>query len=156
MSSRNPVWINGKYRISKRLGGGSFGDIYLGVTAANEKVAIKFEKHGARCPQLRHEYKVYREMLGCLGFGRVFFFGTHENYNVMVMELLGPSLEVSRKRQRRRQEARNLMRRCQHLAKTKNARELAVCGRQLGPCSVQSGRVPETREHAPLESSGRP
>jgi len=86
--------IASKYRVQKRLGGGSFGDIYLGeYIPSSEKVAIKFEKHSARCPQLRHEYKVYRELQHCPGFGRVHYFGTHENYNVMVMELLGYSLE---------------------------------------------------------------
>jgi len=29
-----------KYRITKRVGGGSFGDIYLGVGANGEKVRI--------------------------------------------------------------------------------------------------------------------
>lgn len=56
-------------------------------------MAVKFEKHGSRCPQLRHEYKVYREVAGCHGFCRVYHFGTQDNYNVMVMDLLGPSLE---------------------------------------------------------------
>ncbi|GMI30162.1 hypothetical protein TrCOL_g9256 [Triparma columacea] len=81
------------YRITKRVGGGSFGDIYLGVGANGEKVAVKFEKHGARCPQLRHEYKVYRELANAPGFAKVHYFGTQDSYNLMVMDLLGPSLE---------------------------------------------------------------
>eukprot|EP01041_Mallomonas_annulata_P008380 gene8380-17283_t len=85
--------INNKFRITRRIGGGSFGEIYMGVGPANEKVAIKFEKHGTRCPQLRHEYKVYRELASCHGFCRVYHFGTQDSYNVMVMDLLGPSLE---------------------------------------------------------------
>ncbi|CAM9121384.1 unnamed protein product [Choristocarpus tenellus] len=85
--------INEQYRIAKRLGGGSFGDIYLGVGQNGERVAVKFEKHTTRCPQLRHEYKVYRELQKCPGFGKVHYFGTHNSYNAMVMDLLGPSLE---------------------------------------------------------------
>ncbi|KAM3576313.1 hypothetical protein VYU27_001844 [Nannochloropsis oceanica] len=86
--------ISNKYRLSRRLGGGSFGDIYLGeYIPTSEKVAIKFEKHGARCPQLRHEYKVYRELQPCPGFGKVHYFGQIDCFNVMVMELLGYSLE---------------------------------------------------------------
>ena len=57
------------------------------------QVAIKFEKKSARCPQLRHEFKVYREMQGCEGIGRVLYYGSYRDCNVMVMELLGPSLE---------------------------------------------------------------
>lgn len=49
----------------------SFGDIYLGLAQNGERVAVKFEKHSTRCPQLRHEYKVYRELQNCSGFGRV-------------------------------------------------------------------------------------
>ena len=29
---------------------------------------MKFEKENSRCPQLRHEYKVYRELVNCHGF----------------------------------------------------------------------------------------
>lgn len=87
------VLVNGQYRIAKRLGGGSFGDIFLGVGQNGEQVAVKFEKHSTRCPQLRHEYKVYRELQNCPGFGRVYFYGTHNNFNAMVMDLFGPSLE---------------------------------------------------------------
>lgn len=57
------------------------------------KVAMKFEKHGLRCPQLRHEYKVYRELQGCVGVCKVAYYGTYAHFNVMVLELLGPSLE---------------------------------------------------------------
>lgn len=85
--------VNNKYRITRRIGGGSFGEIYLGVGPSGEKVAVKFEKHGSRCPQLRHEYKVYREVASCHGFCSVHHFGAQDNYNVMVMDLLGPSLE---------------------------------------------------------------
>ena len=56
-------------------------------------MAIKFEKKSARCPQLRHEFKVYRELQGSEGVGRVLYYGTYRDCNVMVMELLGPSLE---------------------------------------------------------------
>ena len=56
-------------------------------------MAVKFERHGTRCPQLRHEYKVYRELANSHGFCSVYHFGTQDNYNVMVMDLLGPSLE---------------------------------------------------------------
>ena len=57
------------------------------------QVAVKFEKHGARCPQLRHEYKVYRELQNAPGFAKVHYFGTQDSYNLMVMDLFGPSLE---------------------------------------------------------------
>lgn len=42
---------------------------------------------------MRHEYKVYRELQGAPGFAKVHYFGTQDSYNLMVMDLLGPSLE---------------------------------------------------------------
>eukprot|EP00612_Vaucheria_litorea_P001198 CAMPEP_0171451924 /NCGR_PEP_ID=MMETSP0945-20130129/234_1 /TAXON_ID=109269 /ORGANISM="Vaucheria litorea, Strain CCMP2940" /LENGTH=645 /DNA_ID=CAMNT_0011976481 /DNA_START=330 /DNA_END=2267 /DNA_ORIENTATION=+ len=85
--------INDRYMMSKKLGGGSFGDIYLGIDAHGGKVAMKFEKCSSRCPQLRHEYKVYRELQNFPGISRVYYFGTQNVHHVMVMDLLGPSLE---------------------------------------------------------------
>ena len=32
--------VNNKYRITKRIGGGSFGEIYMGVGPNNEKVLL--------------------------------------------------------------------------------------------------------------------
>jgi len=85
--------VNNNYRISRRIGGGSFGEIYLGIGPTGDQVAVKFERYGAKCPQLRHEYKVYRELVGCHGFASVRHFGNQDNYTVMAMDLLGPSIE---------------------------------------------------------------
>ena len=87
------VGVNNNYRITRRIGGGSFGEIYLGIGPSGEKVAVKFERVGTRCPQLRHEYKVYRELIACHGFCSIKHFGSQDNYTVMAMELLGPSIE---------------------------------------------------------------
>lgn len=38
------------------------------VIHPQHQVAVKFEKESSRCPQLRHEYKVYRELVNCHGF----------------------------------------------------------------------------------------
>jgi hypothetical protein len=32
--------VNNRYHISRRIGGGSFGEIYLGVGPSNEKVLV--------------------------------------------------------------------------------------------------------------------
>lgn len=81
------------FRITKRLGAGSFGEIYLGTSSIGKKVAVKFEKQDCPHPQLRHEFKVYRELENIVGFAKIQSYGTTKNYNHLVMELLGPSLE---------------------------------------------------------------
>jgi predicted Ser/Thr protein kinase len=68
-----PTIIKNKYRITHRIGGGSFGEIYEGIGPNGVRVAVKLEKKETNHPQLRHEYKVYRELEGAQGFCRVRF-----------------------------------------------------------------------------------
>lgn len=76
------------------LGSGSFGDIYLGISIqSGEEVAIKMENTSARHPQLQYEAKLYRILAGGIGIPRVRHHGKERCYNVLVMDLLGPSLE---------------------------------------------------------------
>ncbi|KAG8906070.1 serine/threonine protein kinase [Tulasnella sp. 403] len=108
--------VGGKYRLGKKIGSGSFGttrffvvpflvniethpfvvpgDIYLGVNIiSGEEVAIKLESVKAKHPQLEYEAKVYKTLAGGVGVPFVRWFGTECDYNAMVLDLLGPSLE---------------------------------------------------------------
>lgn len=58
-----------------------------------EEVAIKMENAHAKHPQLLYEYKLYRVLSGGIGIPRIRYYGTEKNYNTLVMDLLGPSLE---------------------------------------------------------------
>lgn len=92
--SKIELRVGGKYRLGRKIGGGSFGDIYLGTNInTGEEVAIKLESMKARHPQLAYEYKVYRILSGGVGVPNVHWFGKEGDYNVMVMDILGPSLE---------------------------------------------------------------
>lgn len=72
----------------------SSGDIYLGINIiSGEEVAIKLESVKAKHPQLEYESKVYKTLAGGVGIPFVRWFGTECDYNAMVMDLLGPSLE---------------------------------------------------------------
>lgn len=85
---------HGKYRLGKKIGSGSFGDVYLGISLVNgEEVAIKLENTKTHHPQLAYESKVYKILAGGVGIPYVRWFGVEGDYNVMVMDLLGPSLE---------------------------------------------------------------
>jgi len=39
------------------------------------------------------EYQIYKRLKGCEGIPKICFFGREGDYNVLVMELLGPNLE---------------------------------------------------------------
>ena len=60
---------------------------------SGEEVAAKLEPVKAKHPQLLYESKLYRILQGGVGIPHVRWFGQERDYNVLVMELLGPSLE---------------------------------------------------------------
>ena len=83
-----------KYRLVRKIGSGSFGDIYNAINiATGEEVAVKLEPVNARHPQLLYEGKVYKVLEGGLGIPHIRWYGQEWSYNVLVMDLLGPSLE---------------------------------------------------------------
>jgi len=88
------IRVGRKYRLGKKVGSGSFGDIYLGTHIDNDdKVAIKLEPASTRHPQLKYESRLYNLLKGAVGIPDVKWYGVEGDYNVMVMDLLGPSLE---------------------------------------------------------------
>ena len=72
--------VGNKYKIGRKIGSGSFGDIYLGTLILakiqgnsivnGEEVAIKVESVKAKHPQLEYEARVYKSLAG----GGIFFF----------------------------------------------------------------------------------
>lgn len=86
--------IGKKYRVGRKIGSGSFGDIYLGINViSGEEVAIKLESRTSRHPQLQYEARVYKALSGGIGIPYVRWFGTESDFNALVIDLLGPSLE---------------------------------------------------------------
>nr|GMD93499.1 casein kinase 1-like protein 10 [Ipomoea batatas] len=52
--------VGGKYKLGRKIGSGSFGELYLGVNIQNEEeVAIKLESVKTKHPQLHYESKIY-------------------------------------------------------------------------------------------------
>lgn len=89
---------NGEYEVVKRLGAGCFGEVWLGkATASGNDVAMKFEPRETKsAPQLFREAEVIqslRENCEPQGFVESFYFGKEGQFNCMVMEILGKSLE---------------------------------------------------------------
>ncbi|URD91509.1 casein kinase [Musa troglodytarum] len=86
--------IGGKFKLGKKIGCGSFGELYLGVNIqSGEEVAVKLESVKSKHPQLHYESKLYMLLQGGTGIPHLKWFGVEGDYNVMVIDLLGPSLE---------------------------------------------------------------
>jgi casein kinase 1 alpha len=72
VSSRSEFIVGGKYRLVRKIGSGSFGDIYLGINMTNgEEVGVKLESTKARHPQLLYESKLYKLLQGGVGIPHI-------------------------------------------------------------------------------------
>lgn len=85
------------YVLGSKIGEGSFGVIFEGENILNDNsrdpVAIKFEPRNSEAPQLRDEFRAYRILNGCEGIPHAYYHGQEGMHNVLVIDLLGPSLE---------------------------------------------------------------
>ena len=76
------------------LGKGSFGRIYAGYNkTTGEEVAIKMEDINAAQPQLIAEYKIYKYLQNGFGIPKVYECSKSKKNIIVIMELLGESLE---------------------------------------------------------------
>ncbi|PWU89067.1 putative casein kinase [Trypanosoma cruzi] len=89
--------VGNRFRLGQKIGAGSFGEIFRGTNIqTGETVAIKLEQAKTRHPQLAFEARFYRILNaggGVVGIPNILFYGVEGEFNVMVMDLLGPSLE---------------------------------------------------------------
>lgn len=98
--SGNYIIINNKYVLGKQLGVGSFGEIYIGIDktqkidSPDKLVAIKLESISRNVQLLPSEAEVYRYLYkDGKGIPKIYWSGIQDEYNVMVIEMLGPNLE---------------------------------------------------------------
>lgn len=91
------IRINKIYKLQKKIGSGSFGEIFQVLnTKTNQLLAVKLEPIDTQTPQLLFESRIYSLLnndKASTGIPKVHFSGTEGEYNVMVMDLLGSSLE---------------------------------------------------------------
>lgn len=93
-SSNNNSVVGLHYKIGKKIGEGSFGVLFEGSNIINGvAVAIKFEPRKTEAPQLRDEYRTYKHLQGCDGIPNAYYFGQEGLHSILVIDLLGPSLE---------------------------------------------------------------
>ena len=81
------------YKIKKKLGEGSFGKIYIATHLDNKiDYAVKFEQIKPAKSLLEVEAYILSH-LKAFGLPEIQIFGCNSEYNILIMELLGPSLE---------------------------------------------------------------
>lgn len=92
--SYSDMLIDGKYKIIKKVGSGAFGEIFKASNQeGGDDVAIKLEPSKTKFPQLYYEAKLYKIFDGAQGIPHMYYYGQNGDYNVLVLDLLGPSLE---------------------------------------------------------------
>lgn len=91
----------GKYTLGKRVGKGAFGEVYECRCHKSQKMyAAKLEirrKNGRRREgpsQLEYESRVYKMLEGGTGIPKVYDFFQFGDYNCLIMDMLGSSIQV--------------------------------------------------------------
>ncbi|XP_071702090.1 casein kinase 1-like protein 3 [Rutidosis leptorrhynchoides] len=86
--------VGGKFKLGRKIGSGSFGQIFLATHVdTQEIVAVKMENTQTKHPQLLYEAKLYNHLQGVAGVASIHWSGVDAQDNVLVLDLLGPSLE---------------------------------------------------------------
>lgn len=86
--------VGGKFLVGQNFGGGAFGQIFMATnTQNNEVLALKTEETKSKHAQLLFEAKVMKALQGGVGIPTLYYHNPENTYNVMIMSLLGPSLE---------------------------------------------------------------
>ncbi|KAF0976980.1 hypothetical protein FDP41_004275 [Naegleria fowleri] len=89
--------VGEKYVLGKKIGSGAFGEIFIATNKQTlEKVAVKLEHRKAKHPQLLYEARLLKLLnlsKKAVGIPKVKWYGIEGDFNVMVMDLLGTSLE---------------------------------------------------------------
>jgi len=94
MSNKCKILLD-EYTIIEQIGSGSFGTIYLGEHCHGKQVALKVEEK-TKTPRVYNEYKIYKQLARGnfkTGLPKIYDFIKTSDYNILVMQLLGPSLD---------------------------------------------------------------
>ncbi|KAJ1350960.1 hypothetical protein KIN20_006891 [Parelaphostrongylus tenuis] len=92
------VVLGNKYRIEKMIGGGGFGQIYRATDIdKGTVVAAKVEPQSEDAARMVLEQRVLTKLLGTRHSPKLYASGWHNNYNYIVMQMLGRNLTELRK-----------------------------------------------------------
>ncbi|KAH9987845.1 casein kinase 1, delta [Xylariaceae sp. FL0662B] len=89
------ILIDERYRVDRKIGQGGFGMVYSGTDMhTGDEVAIKLTEYSNDdTRQLENEETTYKQLAGEVGVPKIYWIGGQSNYKILILELLGPSLE---------------------------------------------------------------
>lgn len=136
-----PTVVGERYRTSKKLGSGSYSDVHLAIDKiSGERVAIKFEWQKAeKTNKLLNEAKYYQDLKNNNGFPRIRWCGSKGEYNMMVLDLLGPSLDDLFKKRKRFSVKTVLMLAKQMVERLKYVHDCGILYRDIKPHNFLMG-----------------
>ncbi|KAE9974777.1 hypothetical protein BLS_002927 [Venturia inaequalis] len=68
-----PLMVRDRYQLDRRLGRGSYGEVYLGHhLESGEEVALKLEYNQVNPSQLKNEVDIYKQLSGGSGIPQVY------------------------------------------------------------------------------------
>ncbi|KAG0793186.1 hypothetical protein G6F16_004900 [Rhizopus arrhizus] len=96
-SESQDVIIANQWIVLERIGVGSFGEVFEAENMdTRRKYAIKREPLKMRRPQIKHENDIYNVLAGCPGIPQCHWYGQHDKFDCIVIDLLGPNLNQLR------------------------------------------------------------
>lgn len=94
----NDTLVGGQFTVGERIGAGAFGEVFKATNRlTGVEVAMKFagetpRKRSALKKEV-HAYKTLQHGVPPMGFATMHWHGAEGNFNILVMDLLGPSLK---------------------------------------------------------------
>ncbi|KAM2849916.1 hypothetical protein PS2_026255 [Malus domestica] len=87
--------VNRRFQVGPMIRFSQFGKVYLGIDIfMKQLVEIKLENVSTEYPALLYESKVCNKLKGGAGISRVRWFGVEGDYNALVMDVMGVSLDT--------------------------------------------------------------